>query len=124
MKRISLALMTILYLAGGVNHFLHTETYRKIMPPWLPWHNQLIFISGICQILFALLLIFPITKRLGAWCIIALLIAVFPANIQMMLNYSREHNPLLWLAVLRLPLQIVLIWWAYSFTSPALHTSK
>lgn len=88
------------------------------MPPWLPLHDELIFISGICEILFALLLLFPLTRQIAAWCIIALLVAVFPANIQMMLNYRQENNPLLWLAVLRLPLQILLIGWAYIFTKP------
>ncbi len=86
------------------------------MPPWLPWHNELIFISGVFEILFALLLILPSTRRVGALCTILLLIAIFPANIQMLLNYIHENNPLLWVAILRLPLQVVLILWAYSFT--------
>ncbi|HXB43330.1 MAG TPA: hypothetical protein VNV85_04705 [Puia sp.] len=89
------------------------------MPGWVPMHEAMIFMSGICEILFAFFLLWPSTRRLSAWLLIALLIAVFPANIQMMLNYFQEKNPGLWLAVLRLPLQIVLIWWAYSFTKPS-----
>lgn len=108
--------MTALYIAAGVNHFVHPGTYKKIMPGWIPFQENLIFISGILEILFALFLLFPLTRRIAAWCIVGLLIAVFPANIQMMLNYIQENNPMLWLSVLRLPLQIVLIWWAYSFT--------
>ena len=123
-KKISLALMIALYLAAGVNHFLHPAPYRKIMPPWLPWHNELVVISGVCEILFALLLIFHFTRSVGVWAIIALLVAVFPANIQMALNYSHENNLLLWLAILRLPLQIVLIQWAYSFTKASARKSK
>lgn len=88
------------------------------MPPWLPYHTTLIFISGVFEILFALLLLFPSSRRIAAWGIIALLIAVFPANIQMMLNYFDENNAGLWIAVLRLPLQIVLIYWAYRYTKP------
>ncbi len=88
------------------------------MPPWIPLHKEMVFISGVCEILFAVLLISPRTKRLGAWLLIALLIAIFPANIQMALDYYHQHNPQLWLAILRLPLQIPLIWWAYSFTKP------
>jgi uncharacterized membrane protein len=118
MKKTGLYIMAALYVAAGINHFIHPEFYRKIMPPWLPFHDGLIFISGIFEILFALLLLLPVTRRLAAWGIIALLIAVFPANIQMMLNYQQENNPGLWLAVLRLPLQVLLIWWAYSFTKP------
>ena len=88
----------------------------KIMPEWLGWHKQLVIISGIAEITLAILLLFKRTQQLAALGLIMLLIAVFPANIQMMLNYYKEQNPMLWLAVLRLPLQLLLIWWAYSFT--------
>lgn len=108
--------MSLLYIVAGVNHFWNPEFYLRIMPPWLPWHNELEVISGVCEILFGLLLLFSSTRRLAAWGIILLLIAVFPANIQMMLNYLRESNPKLWVSIIRLPLQIILIWWAYSFT--------
>jgi uncharacterized membrane protein len=112
--------MALFYIAAGVNHFVHPGGYRKIMPPWLPLHEQLILISGIAEILFASLLLFRVTRRLAAWCIISLLIAVFPANIQMMLNYYHENNPALWVTIVRLPLQIALIWWAWLFTKPLL----
>lgn len=116
MKKLSLYIMAVFYFAAGLNHFWHPEFYLKIMPPWLPWHKELVLISGICEMLFALLLIFPGSRKLGAWCIILLLIAVFPANVQMMINYLNESNPKLWIAIARLPLQIILIWWAYGFT--------
>jgi uncharacterized membrane protein len=108
--------MALFYTAAGVNHFVHPGGYMKIMPPWLPLHEQLVLISGIAEIFFALLLLFQVTRRIAAWGIIALLIAVFPANIQMMLNYYHENNPALWIAIVRLPLQIALIWWAWLFT--------
>lgn len=88
----------------------------KIMPPWLPWHLQLVYISGLFEILLGLLLLPELTRSWAAWGIIALLIAVFPANIQMMLNYYHRHLPGLWLTIVRLPLQGVLIWWAWSYT--------
>lgn len=112
-KKFSLYLMIVFYTITGINHFLHTEFYIKIMPHWLPYHNQLVFISGAFEVLFALLLVFSFTRRIGLWCIILLLIAVFPANIQMMLNYFEENNKHLWIAILRLPFQIILILWAY-----------
>jgi uncharacterized membrane protein len=110
--------MIVLYIAAGANHFIHPASYIEIMPHWVPLHKEMVFVSGACEVLFALLLIFPRTRRIAACCIIALLIAVFPANIQMMLNYLHEHNPALWLSILRLPLQVLLIWWAFSFTKP------
>ena len=115
-KKFSLYLMAVLYVLAGIYHFLHPEFYLRIMPPWLPWHKELVFVSGIFEIIFALLLIPRWSWQFGAWCIIALLIAVFPANIQMMLNYMKENNPNVWISVLRLPLQLLLILWAHLFT--------
>ena len=117
-KKISLYVMALLYTTTGVAHFISPGFFRKIVPRWIPFHEALVFISGVFEILFALLLLFPVTRRIAAWCIIALLIAVFPANIEMMLIYFRENKPGLWLTVLRLPFQLVLIWWAHGFTKP------
>jgi uncharacterized membrane protein len=110
--------MSVFYVIAGLNHFLHPDAYMRIMPSWLPLHEELVTASGICETLFGLLLLFPQTRIFAAWAIIILLIAVFPANIQMMLNYARENNPGLWYTILRLPLQILLIWWATIFTKP------
>ena len=116
MKKLSLFVMSVFYMGAGVNHFWHSEFYLRIMPPWLPWHNELVIISGVCEVGFGMLLLFSSTRKLAAWGIVLLLIAIFPANIQMMLNYYNESNPKLWITILRLPLQIILILWAYSFT--------
>ena len=110
--------MILFYAGAGINHFIRPDFYLKIMPAWLPLHKELVFISGIAEVLCAALLLFSKTRRLGAWAVIALLVAVFPANLQMLLDYKRDNNPMLWIAVLRLPIQLLLIWWAYSFTKP------
>lgn len=108
--------MALLYLLAGLNHFIKPEMYMKIMPPWMPYPKQLVIISGVFEIVLALLLLPVVTRRIAAWGIIILLIAVFPANIQMSINYYRENNPYFWITLLRLPLQFVLIWWASRFT--------
>ena len=110
--------MAALYIVAGINHFVHPAMYIAIMPSFLPVssYNALVVISGVCEILFGLLLVPPPTRRLAAWGIIALLLAVFPANIQMAVNFYREQSPQTWLAYLRLPLQILLIIWAYRYT--------
>ena len=118
MKKISLYIMILFYAGAGINHFIRPDFYLKIMPAWLPLHKELVFISGVAEVLCAVLLLFYKTRRLGAWALIALLIAVFPANIQMLLDYKHDNNPMLWVAILRLPIQLLLIWWAYSFTKP------
>lgn len=108
--------MSAVYFFAGINHFWHPVMYLKIMPSWLGYHELLVVVSGVFEILFALLLLPAKTRRFAAWGIILLLIAVFPANIQMMLNYLNENNSGLWIAIIRLPVQLLLIWWAWSFT--------
>jgi uncharacterized membrane protein len=108
--------MSGFYILAGANHFLSPNFYIDIMPPYLPYHLKLIYISGVCEIVIGLLLIPKTTRRVAAWLLIALLIAVFPANIQMTINYCKESNPGLWLSIVRLPIQIILIWWAWIYT--------
>ena len=111
-------LMAAAYIAAGINHFVHPQTYLGIMPPWLPAHSVLVIISGVMEVLLGILLVPKTTRRMAAWGVILLLLAVFPANIQMLQNFCKEEHPLMWLAVLRLPLQLLLIWWAYQYTKP------
>ncbi|MBE2218255.1 MAG: DoxX family protein [Ignavibacteria bacterium] len=115
-KNILLYVMSALYILAGIMHFVNPGFYTAIMPPWLPWHLELVYISGVCESLLGLLLLPRRTRRMAAWGIIALLVAVFPANIQMMINYVNTNNPDLWIAIVRLPLQLVLIWWAWLYT--------
>ena len=107
--------MFLLYLLSGINHFIHPEPYLKIIPAWLPHPDELVSISGVCEMLLAILLLIPASRKIAAWGIILLLIAVFPANIQMTINYYNEGNPYSWVTVIRLLLQPVLIIWAYRF---------
>ena len=116
MKKFFLYVMILFYLGAGINHFWHPAFYLQIMPYWLPWHSELVILSGCFELLFALLLLFDHTRRVAAWGIIIFLIAVFPANIQMMQNYSKEQGLYFWISIIRLPFQAILIWWAYIFT--------
>lgn len=122
LKRFSLLVMILFYIAAGLNHFIDPAFYLPIMPPYLPWHLLLIYISGAFELLFGIMLIPDKTRRTSAWLIIALLVAVFPANIQMTINYVSENNPDLWISIVRLPIQFLLIWWAWVFTKKSLKT--
>lgn len=82
------------------------------MPPYLPWHSQLVFISGIAELLLGFTLLIPTTRKVSARGLIALLIAIFPANLHMALH-SELYPILASLLWLRLPLQALLIAWAY-----------
>ena len=109
-------LLGLLFLAAGFNHFRDPDFYVKIIPPYLPWHIELVYISGVIEMLLGLLVLVPKYRVLAAWGLIALLIAIFPANLHMALhpeNYPDIPPYVLWL---RLPLQALLIGWAYWFT--------
>lgn len=107
--------MAAFYVGAGILHFVNPAFYDAIVPRFLPSPRAIVYVSGTCEILFGLLLLPATTRRTAAWLIIALLIAVFPANIQMTIDYAREHRPYLWLTIARLPLQFALIYWAWVF---------
>ncbi len=115
-KKYGLFVMAALYMLAGFNHFWHPATYLKIMPHFIPWPSFCNYITGCLEVLFGALLLSRKTRSMAAWGLIILLILIFPANIQMALDYRREANPLLWAAYLRLPLQAVLIWLAFIYT--------
>ena len=121
-KLILKCVLALLFIAAGLNHFRDPAFYVKIMPPYLPWHLELVYISGVCEIALGALLLWPAWSHLAAWGLIALLIAVFPANLHMALHtdqYAEISPIILWL---RLPLQGVLIAWACWFTGCARET--
>jgi uncharacterized membrane protein len=111
-------LLTVFMVAAGVNHFLVPDTYAAMVPDVLPWPYGLVYVSGVFEILGGLGLILPKTRKLSAWGLIALLLAVFPANINMAINDIPLGDRDLSAAMLwgRLPLQAVAIAWAYWFT--------
>ena len=115
-KLVMMWLLGLLFVAAGVNHFRDPQFYVKIMPPYLPWHYELVLISGVFEVLGGIGLLIPQFRVAAAWGLIALLVAVFPANLHMALNpqdYPRFSPAVLWG---RLPLQAVFIVWAYWFT--------
>jgi uncharacterized membrane protein len=110
--------LTIFMVAAGANHFISPAPYVGMMPAALPAPLLLVYVSGVAEMLGGLGLILPATRKLAAWGLIALFVAVFPANLNMALN----HLPLgtmavpTWALWARLPLQVVLIAWAWLFT--------
>jgi uncharacterized membrane protein len=112
-KIISLTVMTIFYFIAGLNHFWHPSDYLRIMPPYLPYPVLLVQLSGFAESFFAVLLPWKKTRRWACYGIIALLIAIFPANIYMLTSGGAGTTFPHWALVVRLPLQAVLIVWAY-----------
>ena len=114
-------IMGALYLSAGSLHFLLAPQYERIMPGYLPAHRELVLVSGAAEIAGGLGLLLPQTRngqpgRAAAWGLMALLIAVFPANCTMITDHSRFPGVPLWAAWARLPLQLPLLWWAFLYT--------
>lgn len=115
---LSTMILAAIFVGAGLLHLSRPDLYRPIMPRWLPAHDPLILFSGVAQILGGLGLLLRRTCRAAAWGLILLLIAVFPANIEMLRSYQSRGVPfwkeaLLWL---RLPLQAALIWWTWQIS--------
>src|SRR3954469_23725207 len=117
MKKYSLYFMAALYATAGVLHFIVPGFYLKIMPDWMPWKILLISLSGIAELLLAVLLIYPATRKIAAWLIIAMLVVFFfVIHIPQSISYYHNHHPLLLVTLVRLPIQFLLIAWAYIYT--------
>ena len=103
--------MSFLYIIVGIKHFVDVEYFVSIVPNYISWKKEAVFISGFFEILLGILLLFHKTRKIAAWGIIMLLIAVFPANIYLyvseiprdILNISKID------ALIRMPFQIPLI---------------
>ena len=111
-----LYLMAVLYIVAGLNHFRNPGMYIRIIPPFFSDPKLINILSGVAEIAFGILLMFSFTIHFAAWGIIALLIAVFPANLYMYQNKKASFGLPKWILLVRLPLQIVLIFWAYQYT--------
>ena len=112
--------LAVMMVTIGILHFVDPDPFVQIVPPFLPAPLALVYISGALEIALGLILLITQLQTWAAWGLIALFIAVFPANIYMAVANVQvnglPNNPLLYW--LRLPLQAVLIAWAYWFTRP------
>lgn len=119
-KELLRVILAVSIIVVGVLHFAVSAPFVKIMPPQLPYPLELVYISGFFEILGGIGLLIPLVSRAAAWGLVALFIAVFPANINMAVNHIKLDNipdsP--WFQAIRLPLQAVLIAWAWWYTKP------
>lgn len=101
--------LALLFVGAGVLHFVRPETYLRIMPPALPAPSLLVLLSGAAEVAGGLGLLLPATRRAAGWGLLALLVAVFPANLYMVGLAGALHIPA-WVLWARLPLQPLLMW--------------
>jgi len=114
LARVAKYLFAALFLIAGIGHFVQTGFYLRIMPPYLPYPRALVLLSGAAEVVLGALLLVPKYSRPAAWGLIALLVAVFPANVHVFLHQEDFPLPPV-VHLLRLPLQGVLILWAYAY---------
>jgi uncharacterized membrane protein len=108
-------LLAVFFIVAGILHFVYPASYAKIMPHWLPWHGGLVVVSGLCEIAGGLGVLLAPTRRWAGLGLIALCLAVLPANVQMLQDAQAAgaHGPWLALLWLRLPAQLLLIAWIW-----------
>ncbi|WP_257299664.1 hypothetical protein [Haloarchaeobius sp. FL176] len=124
-KRPLLYVMGPLYVVAGILHFVAPDTYERVVPPQFPRPRELVYLSGIAEIGLGVGVLLPSTRRKSAWGLVALLAAVFPANVYMATDDVAAEAAPEWatdiarvVAWLRLPLQAVLALWAWWYTRP------
>jgi uncharacterized membrane protein len=117
-KEILRGVLSIAMIIVGTTHFTHTEQFVRIVPPQLPAPAALVYVSGVFEILGGVGILIPWVSVAAAWGLIALFVAVFPANINQAINSIAidgipDHPLLYWF---RLPFQAVFIAWAWWYT--------
>lgn len=110
-RRISIGLLALLFVAAGINHFVHPEFYVGIMPPYLPWPRFLVALSGVIEILLGIAVAVPATRRTAGWMLIAMLVAFIPVHIHMAMHPDQFPDIAWWKILLRLPVQAFFIGW-------------
>ena len=124
-KRVMRAVLAANMVGIGLLHFVAGDIFIQIVPPFLPWPLALVWISGACEIALGVLLLPPVTRRYAGLLLVALYVAVFPANIYMAMNNVQVNGLPTWLTQpsqlalwLRLPVQLGLINWALWVSKP------
>jgi uncharacterized membrane protein len=104
-----------IFILAGLLHFIKPGMYISIMPDYIPYHKAMVLISGIAEVLGGIGMMISPFREYAAFGLILLLVAVFPANIDMALKGYKNHGLTLytWILLGRLPLQFLLIYWVY-----------
>lgn len=117
-RRVARYLLALFFVGVGVTHFTNEEAFIAIVPPYLPAARALVWISGVFEILGGLGVLFVRTRRRAGIGLIALLVAVFPANVHMALHPEAFPELPAWGLYARLPFQLLFIAWVWWVTKP------
>ena len=119
-RPVSRLLLAFFFMVAGALHFIFPQAYQSVMPHWLGWHALLVAVSGAAECAGGLGVLFAPTRRWAGWGLLALCVAVLPANVQMLSDAASAGRPawVIGLLVLRLPLQGVLMAWIRQASAP------
>ncbi len=115
-RKIVLLSLAIFFIYFGIDHFINPDFYLSIMPPSFPLHHEAVYISGLFEIIGGMGLLIYRFRKIAGWGLFALLIAVYPANIYMAVTPSAFPNIPIFILYLRLGLQFIFLYWAYTIT--------
>ncbi len=117
-KTMTIYFMSAAYIYVGIQHFIDPDFFLAIMPDYLPLHLEAVYLSGVFEILLGGMLLFKEYRKVAGWGLIALLLAVFPANIYLAQNEIAQQsiNISQTAAIVRLPFQALFIGIAYWHT--------
>ena len=122
-RKIVLIGLAAFFINVGVDHFINPDFYLSIMPPAFPLHLETVYISGIFEILGGIGVLIPRFRRFSGWGLVALLIAVYPANIYMAITPEAFPDISISALYFRLALQFLFFYWAYSVTKQSFNPS-
>ena len=117
-QAMSRGLLAGFFIGAGVMHFVAPEPYEKITPGWVPYPREVVYLSGIAEAAGGAMVLIPRLRRFAGPYLIALLVAVFPANVQMALDAGDGSAIYRAIVYARLPLQVPLVLWALRVAGP------
>ena len=118
LKKLVLFGLSAFFIYFGVDHFINPDFYLSIMPPSFPLHEEAVYISGFFEIVGGIGVLIPRFRKIAGWGLVALLIAVYPANIYMAISPEAFPDIPIEILYFRLVLQFLFFYWAYSVTRP------
>tara|TARA_B100000029_G_scaffold72531_1_gene64314 strand:+ start:189 stop:611 length:423 start_codon:yes stop_codon:yes gene_type:complete len=121
-RKIVLFGLAAFFINVGIDHFVNPDFYLSIMPPAFPMHAEAVYLSGFFEVLGGICVLIPRLRRIAGWGLVALLVAVYPANIYMAITPEAFPDFPVSLLYARLAFQFVFFYWAFSVTRPAYNT--
>ncbi len=112
-RMIGRSIVFVWFFLGGIGHFVLTKTFFSVVPPYVPYPLEMVYVTGVCEIAGALALLYKPLRHIAGWCLIALTICVTPVHIQMLIEadkYQALGPVVLWVRLIIQPILIWVIW--------------